>query len=283
MAQDGLAFRREDGMGASGVNAALACVLGLTDDIVVMFGDDGLVTLANDSARRTLAGASGELVGTPVTKLFPADLQATPPAGGVRAALGAADGAPGSPSSVAFAPPFPLDGSAVTLSGAAADGGVVSLTVRCERISAESRTYVLVAREAGGPAASEREHERLVGDLSRANRRLSGTLDIVLATLDAQDVTVLFSRVMEEITQTMEATGTLFYVADANGYRLRGTSSSLSGARVPRFSRRSGMRCACACCRPAQTSFARAISSGATWWTRRPARSTACARRCCRR
>ena len=235
MAQDGLAFRREDGMGASGVNAALACVLGLTDDIVVMFGDDGLVTLANDSARRAFAGESGELVGTPVTKLFPADLQATPLAGGVRAALGAADGAPGSPSSVAFAPPFPLDGSAVTLSGAAADGGVVSLTVRCERISAASRTYVLVAREAGGPAASEREHERLVSDLSRANRRLSGTLDIVLATLDAQDVTVLFSRVMEEITQTMEATGTLFYVADANGYRLRGTSSSLSGARVPRY------------------------------------------------
>ena len=61
MAQDGLAFRREDGMGASGVNAALACVLGLTDDIVVMFGDDGLVTLTNDSARRTLSGASGEL------------------------------------------------------------------------------------------------------------------------------------------------------------------------------------------------------------------------------
>ncbi len=52
MAQDGLAFRREDGMGASGVNAALACVLGLTDDIVVMFGDDGLVTLQGASAPR---------------------------------------------------------------------------------------------------------------------------------------------------------------------------------------------------------------------------------------
>ena len=218
MAQDGLAFRREDGMGASGVNAALACVLGLTDDIVVMFGDDGLVTLANDSARRAFAGESGELVGVPVGKLFPSELQVAVPA--VAGALEL---------------PFPVDGSATTLSGMAAGGAIMTLSVRCERISAASRTYVLVAREAGSPAASEREHERLVSDLSRANRRLSGTLDIVLATLDAQDVTVLFSRVMEEITQTMEATGTLFYVADANGYRLRGTSSSLSGARVPRY------------------------------------------------
>ena len=79
------------------------------------------------------------------------------------------------------------------------------------------------------------EHERVVEELRRSNRRLSGTLKIVLDTLDSQNVSTLFSRVLEEITEAMDAWGTLMYLAEADGYHLRGASRSLDGVSVSRF------------------------------------------------
>ncbi len=79
------------------------------------------------------------------------------------------------------------------------------------------------------------EHERVVDELRRANRRLSGTLKIVLDTLDSQNVATLFSRVLEEITDTMDAWGTVVYLAERDGYHLRGMSESLLEASVSRF------------------------------------------------
>ena len=78
-----------------------------------------------------------------------------------------------------------------------------------------------------GDWVSREEHERVVDELRRANRRLSGTLHIVLDTLDSQNVATLFSRVLEEITETMDAWGTLVYLAESDGYHLRGASESL--------------------------------------------------------
>lgn len=79
------------------------------------------------------------------------------------------------------------------------------------------------------------EHEQVVEELRRSNRRLSGTLKIVLDTLDSEDVSTLFSRVLEEITETMDATGTVVYLAEPDGYHLRGSSRGLARSRVPRF------------------------------------------------
>ncbi len=79
------------------------------------------------------------------------------------------------------------------------------------------------------------EHERVVDELQRANRRLSGTLKIVLGTLDSENVATLFSRVLEQITETVDAWGTVVYLAEADGYHLRGMSASLLGARVVRY------------------------------------------------
>ncbi len=86
-----------------------------------------------------------------------------------------------------------------------------------------------------GDWVSREEHERVVDELRRANRRLSGTLQIVLDTLDSQNVATLFSRVLEEITDTMDAWGTLVYLAEPDGYHLRGVSESLGGVSVSRF------------------------------------------------
>ena len=82
---------------------------------------------------------------------------------------------------------------------------------------------------------SREEHERVVEELRRSNRRLSGTLKIVLDTLDSDTVATLFSRVLEELTDTMEAHGTLVYLAEQDGYHLRGASSGLEGVKIARF------------------------------------------------
>ena len=82
---------------------------------------------------------------------------------------------------------------------------------------------------------SREEHQRVVDELRRANRRLAGTLQIVLGTLDSGDVGTLFSRVLEEITATIDATGTLVYLAERDGFHLRGISEGVSEMRIARF------------------------------------------------
>ena len=79
------------------------------------------------------------------------------------------------------------------------------------------------------------EHERVVEELRRANRRLSGTLKTVLDTLDSTNVATLFSRVLEEICDAMDAWGTVVYLAEQDGYHLRGASQSLTGVHIVRF------------------------------------------------
>ncbi|MCH3943497.1 MAG: SpoIIE family protein phosphatase [Atopobiaceae bacterium] len=115
------------------------------------------------------------------------------------------------------------------------DGTDVPVSVRCDRVSAPGDTYLLVARSLDEERSAALERERLVYELSQANHRLSGTLKIVLGTLDAQDMGTLFGHVLEELRDTMEATGTIVYLAENDGFRLRGLTSSLGGANVPQF------------------------------------------------
>ena len=109
------------------------------------------------------------------------------------------------------------------------------MRVRCDSVHAPGETYLLVAMPLDQGARFEREGERALEDLRRANRRLSGTLSIVLDTLDAEDLSALFARVLEEITETMEADGTIVYLAESDGFHLRGVSSSLLEERIARF------------------------------------------------
>ena len=210
--------RRVDGIGQGSVNGALAALLSLTSDAVLAFDGLGRVLLANERAERLLSHAPDGLVGQDVRSLFPP-------------AVGSSPKTPFSPADL----PFALDGSAGSVLCRRPDGFSAELSVRCLRLPSSGDTYLLVARPSDSTQAAEGEHERLVGELSRANKRLSGTLCIVLETLGSGDVATLFDRVLEEVTSTMEASGTVFYVAEPDGYHLRGVSSSLRGVRVPRF------------------------------------------------
>ena len=76
---------------------------------------------------------------------------------------------------------------------------------------------------------------RALAHRRRANPRLSGTLSTVLDTIDSGDVATLFERTLEELTDTMEADGTLVYLSEADGFHLRGISSGLLDERLARF------------------------------------------------
>ncbi len=209
------------GMGALGDEAfasTLASLLALTYDAVVLFDDRGTVLLANDEAQRLLRADEGQLVGSNVRLLFV-------PAATVDALEGPLPGAL----------PFPLDGSTTPLTCQSVDHTSLDLLVRCAPVRMSGvQAYLLVARP-NGTAPGGENRERLVDELYRANRRLSGTLKIVLGTLDSLDVGTLFSRVLDEITQTMDAWATLAYVDESNGYRLRGQTSTVGGAPIPAF------------------------------------------------
>lgn len=221
MAKGGLA-RRVEGLGDRSLPAVLSTLLALTSDAVVAFDGSGRVLMANEQAQALLP-LPDEAVGTDVRSLFP-------PAVGVT---------PDEPFSLASLP-FSCDGQASPVVTRTSGGARADLAVRCEEVGSAGTTYLLVAHAADPSRAQDQEMDRLVRELSRANKRLSGTLGIVLGTLDSDDVGELFQRVLEEITSTMEAWGTTFYLVDSDGYHLQGVSQSLRGVRVPRFVTRNG-------------------------------------------
>ena len=216
MAQRGLS-RRVEGIGEGSVVGTLSKLLQLSCEAVLVFDGSGRVLLANEEASELFLAPAG-LVGTDVRLLFVSSDDAS--------ALG---------SFSVEALPFPTDGTAAYTTCASAKGEPVTVRVRCDSVRAPGETYLLLALPTEGALTGEREAERMLEDLRRANHRLSGTLNIVLDTIDADDLQALFGRVLEEITETMEADGTLVYLSESDGFRLRGISSSLLGERAARF------------------------------------------------
>ncbi|WP_455136931.1 SpoIIE family protein phosphatase [Thermophilibacter sp.] len=212
-----LSRRPVGGIGEGSVAGTLSLLLQLTGEAVLVFDGAGRVLLANDEACELMAGG-GVLVGTDVRLLFP---PAGPDAG---------EG-PFDPASL----PFSLDGTVAMVTCAVADGRALTLRVRCEAVRAPGETFLLVALPTDGDARRAREEGRALEDLVRANHRLSGTLRIVLDTLDADDLPALLDRLLEEITETMEADGTIVYLAESDGFHLRGLSSGLADEKVARF------------------------------------------------
>lgn len=216
MAQKALG-RRIEGIGEGSVVGTLSKLLQLTCEAVIVFDGAGRILLANDEATRLLS-STGQLVGTDIRLLFPA---------------GDADFDAG-----AFAVsdlPFPVDGSSSRVVCPSAQGRSLEVRVRCDSVRAPGETYLMLLLPVEALELARREETRVLDDLRRANHRLSGTLNIVLDTIDADDLQALFGRVLEEITETMEADGTIVYLAEADGFRLRGTSTSLAGERIARF------------------------------------------------
>jgi len=217
VAAKALSTRNIEGIGEGSLAGALAMLLQLTGEAVVAFDGAGRILLANDAANNMLCHGSG-IAGADVRSLFP------PPER--------------NDAEVEFSPaklPFPVDGQSAIITCTGADGSPEAMRVRCDRVHAPGETYLLVAYPIEARDVAEHEGARAVADLARANRRLSGALRIVLDTLDSQDVNTLFGRVIDEISETMDADGTVVYLAQPDGFHLRGLSDSLADAKVPQF------------------------------------------------
>lgn len=226
-----------EGVGRGATSGILSTLLDLTSDAVICFDAMGRILTANAQATMLTGLSLDELRDTDIRDLlFDAGsslgpfVAETPKSHSKELAL--AQG----PSSIIERPlPLPIDASLCELSLRLAQGGSAAVGVRCDRAVAPGDTYVLVMRPLDATVVAQREHDRLLDELSLANRRLSGTLRIVLETIDVQDVEVLFNEVLEQISETLEASGTLLYLAEASGFRLQGLTRSLESREVPQF------------------------------------------------
>lgn len=206
------------GIGRASVQGAYATLMQLTSDAVCIF-DATLRILACNERAESLCGVSREqLVGSSITSLLidPRRDRTTTPQ---------------KPSEL----PFALDGSMTVLALRLASGGAEQVVVRADRVSAPGETYLLTFKPFDVPTELELEHDRLVDELALANRRLSGTLKIVLDTIDVADVETLFSEVLQQISETLDASGAVLFLAETRGYRLHAATVSLQNRRLPQF------------------------------------------------
>ena len=221
MADNKLSVRRVEGVVDGTVAATLSQLLRLTSDAVIVFNMEGMVLLANEEAESLFAKVDGTIAGLDVRFLFtPANQENLQ-----------------KPFSVESLP-FAIDGSTSMVAAPAEDGTSQVLSVRADYVGAPTQAIVLTASKLRDLANPMHDDERMVLDLRRANKRLSGALQIVLDTLDSEDMGQLIERVLEELSETVEADGALIYLAEQDGYHLHGATESLKSAslnRIPRY------------------------------------------------
>ena len=221
MADNKLSVRRVEGVVDGTVAATLSQLLRLTSDAVIVFNMEGMVLLANEEAESLFAKEDGTIAGLDVRFLFtPANQENLQKPFFVESL------------------PFAIDGSTSMVAAPAHDGTSQVLSVRADYVGAPTQAIVLTASKLRDMASPMHDDERMVLDLRRANRRLSGALQIVLDTLDSEDMGQLIERVLEELSETVEADGALIYLAEQDGYHLHGATESLKSAslnRIPRY------------------------------------------------
>lgn len=221
MADNKLSVRRVEGVVDGTVAATLSQLLRLTSDAVIVFNMEGMVLLANEEAESLFAKVDGTIAGLDVRFLFtPANQENLQ-----------------KPFSVESLP-FAIDGSTSMVAAPAQDGTSQVLSVRADYVGAPTQAIVLTASKLRDLSSPMHDDERMVLDLRRANKRLSGALQIVLDTLDSEDMGQLIERVLEELSETVEADGALIYLAEQDGYHLHGATESLRSAsldRIPRY------------------------------------------------
>lgn len=221
MADNKLSVRRVEGVVDGTVAATLSQLLRLTSDAVIVFNMEGMVLLANEEAESLFAKVDGTIAGLDVRFLFtPANQENLQKPFFVESL------------------PFAIDGSTSMVAAPAEDGTSQVLSVRADYVGAPTQAIVLTASKLRDLANPMHDDERMVLDLRRANKRLSGALQIVLDTLDSEDMGQLIERVLEELSETVEADGALIYLAEQDGYHLHGATESLRSAsldRIPRY------------------------------------------------
>ena len=83
--------------------------------------------------------------------------------------------------------------------------------------------------------AYDRQTQRLFSELQAVNRRLSGTLSVIMTAAGSKDLVSLLDAVLNKIVETLDADGSSIYFAESGGFKLRGLSYGLARDYVPEF------------------------------------------------
>ena len=209
--------------------AVLLRLMELSGEAVVVFDGKGVVVRAN-SAAGALISPDHQLEGCLVQDLF---WNATNPDFTYKIVQ---------PSASSFTSwhqteevlelPFDVDGS-LHRCACGYNGKAYSLCdLRCDRASTNQLLYVMVAKRASIMRTGTLNQAQEIQILRKANHRLSGTLKIILDTLNINDVHTLFSQSLEEICNTMDADGSVVYLADRDGFHFQDASKSLKDVNI---------------------------------------------------
>lgn len=137
--------------------------------------------------------------------------------------------------------PFTSDGGENTLMLKLLDGSFIPVLARSVELSSDAgdeepgHRYVVAIRSLEERYAYDRKTQRLLSELQAANKRLSGTLSVIMSTVGSSDMTTLLDTVLNRMAETLDASGTTIYFAEGGGFKLRGVSGGLSGQYVPDF------------------------------------------------
>lgn len=204
----------------------IARLVEITSDAVALVEPDGTVLHVNRQLLALMQERRGQVVGVDIKDLlFSADFER---AQGHRL-------------------PFTTDGADNTLMLKLADGSFIPVRVRSLKMlpprfpigrrHRDRDRLLVVVKSLEEQYAHDRRTRRLLSQLQSANKRLSGTLSIIMSTVGSRDMPQLLDTVLNRLVDTLDADGSTIYFAESGGFKLRGASTSLTeqGSYLPDF------------------------------------------------
>lgn len=137
--------------------------------------------------------------------------------------------------------PFETDGSENELMLKLSDGSFIPVLVRAgsvtpPRIFGRRAPRVLVALHSIEEQYShDRQLKRALSELRVANKRLSGTLSVIMSTVGSDELPSLLDTVLNQLVGTLDASGAAIYFSESGGFKLRGVSKELYDSYLPEF------------------------------------------------
>ena len=139
--------------------------------------------------------------------------------------------------------PFTLDAHDCGLMLKLPDGSFVPVNVRALKIGHDlfpldehhAERVLVVIKSLEEQTAHDRQTQRLLSELQAANKRLSGTLSVIMSAVGSKDLPTLLDTVLNKLSGALDAGGSTIYIAENGGFKLRGFSRSLANCYVPDF------------------------------------------------
>ena len=204
--------------------AELARLVELTSDAVALCEADGTVLHVNHQMTSLASAARDRIVGADIKDLVYSDR------------FERAEG---------HRLPFSLDGEDAACRIKLPDGSFVPIRVRARTVSPTmladdgqrdpAGRVLVVINSLEEQYSRDRQTQRLFSELQAVNRRLSGTLSVIMTAAGSKDLPSLLDAVLNKIVETLDADGSSIYFSESGGFKLRGVSYGLMHDYVPEF------------------------------------------------